>query len=85
MELESPAPFPQCESDSDSSKEIHDSDTSLRQDWPWKYWGFKPFDAKETPGEAVMPPFSNWVTDKRMLLSFIPVGISCLLLEHGEM
>ena len=25
---------------------IHNGDPSLRRDWPWKYWGLEPFDAK---------------------------------------
>jgi SAM-dependent methyltransferase len=25
-------------------EDIHDGDRSLRQGWPWKYWGLEPFD-----------------------------------------
>lgn len=25
-------------------EEIHDGDSSLRRDWPWKYWGLEPFN-----------------------------------------
>lgn len=25
-------------------KEIHDGDRTLRQSWPWRYWGLEPFD-----------------------------------------
>jgi hypothetical protein len=27
-------------------EEIHDGDPSVRRDWPWKYWGLEPLDAK---------------------------------------
>ena len=26
--------------------EMHDGDPSVRQDWPWRYWGLEPFDQK---------------------------------------
>lgn len=28
----------------DLIREIHDGDSSLRNDWPWEYWGLEPFD-----------------------------------------
>ena len=28
----------------DSIEEIHDGDRSLRQSWPWRYWGLEPLD-----------------------------------------
>jgi SAM-dependent methyltransferase len=31
----------------DLLEEIHDGDPSVRQDWPWKYWGLEPFDRKK--------------------------------------
>jgi SAM-dependent methyltransferase len=30
----------------DQLEGIHNGDPSLRRDWPWKYWGLEPFDAK---------------------------------------
>ena len=30
----------------DRLEEIHNGDPSVRCDWPWKYWGLEPFDAK---------------------------------------
>lgn len=30
----------------DLVEEIHDGDSSLRRDWPWKYWGLEPFTRK---------------------------------------
>jgi chemotaxis protein methyltransferase CheR len=27
-------------------EKIHDGDPSVRRDWPWKYWGLEPLDAK---------------------------------------
>jgi CheR methyltransferase, SAM binding domain len=29
----------------DLLKEIHDGDSSVTRDWPWKYWGLEPFDS----------------------------------------
>ena len=29
---------------SDLLEEIHNGDPSVRNDWPWKYWGLEPFD-----------------------------------------
>lgn len=26
-------------------REIHDGDPSVRNDWPWRYWGLEPFDS----------------------------------------
>jgi len=28
----------------DLIEEMHDGDPSVRQDWPWRYWGLEPFD-----------------------------------------
>jgi len=28
----------------DLIQEMHDGDPSVRQDWPWRYWGLEPFD-----------------------------------------
>jgi chemotaxis methyl-accepting protein methylase len=30
----------------DLIEEVHDGDPSVRRDWPWKYWGLEPFNAK---------------------------------------
>jgi SAM-dependent methyltransferase len=30
----------------ESIEDIHDGDRSLRQSWPWRYWGLEPFDKK---------------------------------------
>lgn len=30
----------------DLIEEIHNGDITVRRDWPWKYWGLEPFDAK---------------------------------------
>jgi len=30
----------------DLLEEIHDGDRSLRDDWPWKYWGLEPFNKR---------------------------------------
>lgn len=27
-------------------EEIHNGDSSVRRDWPWRYWGLEPFDSK---------------------------------------
>jgi SAM-dependent methyltransferase len=32
----------------DRPEGIHNGDPSLRRDWPWKYWGLEPFDAKRS-------------------------------------
>lgn len=29
-------------------EEIHNGDSSLRRDWPWKYWGLEPFNPRRT-------------------------------------
>ena len=29
-------------------EEVHDGDVSVRRDWPWRYWGLEPFDAKRS-------------------------------------
>lgn len=29
-----------------SLEEIHNGDPSVRQDWPWQYWGLEPFDSE---------------------------------------
>ena len=29
-------------------KDIHDGDPSVRRDWPWKYWGLEPLDARRS-------------------------------------
>jgi len=31
---------------SDLIEEIHNGDSSVRRDWPWRYWGLEPFDRK---------------------------------------
>jgi len=31
----------------DLLEEIHNGDSSVRHDWPWKYWGLEPFDKKK--------------------------------------
>lgn len=30
----------------DRIEAVHDGDPSVRGDWPWRYWGVEPFDAK---------------------------------------
>lgn len=30
----------------ESMEELHDGDSSVRDDWPWQYWGLEPFDRK---------------------------------------
>jgi len=32
----------------DLIEEVHDGDPSVRRDWPWKYWGLEPFNAKRS-------------------------------------
>ena len=27
-------------------EDLHNGDSSVRNDWPWKYWGLEPFDRK---------------------------------------
>jgi chemotaxis methyl-accepting protein methylase len=36
----------------DLMEEIHDGDPSVRNDWPWKYWGLEPFD-REIPNWTI--------------------------------
>ncbi len=31
----------------DFLEEIHDGDTSVRNDWPWKYWGLEPLNKRK--------------------------------------
>lgn len=33
-------------------EEIHDGDPSVRQDWPWQYWGLEPFDSERQDGKV---------------------------------
>lgn len=32
-------------------REIHDGDSALRKDWPFRYWGLEPFNPKREGGE----------------------------------
>jgi len=35
----------------DLMEEIHDGDPSLRNDWPWQYWGLEPFNRRRQDWE----------------------------------
>jgi SAM-dependent methyltransferase len=36
----------------DLMEDIHDGDPSLRNDWPWKYWGLEPFNGRRPDWEV---------------------------------
>ena len=36
----------------DLMEDIHDGDASVRNDWPWKYWGLEPFDKRRNDWEV---------------------------------